>query len=65
MLTGYLNAIHNVQVWGQTQIHQNLLSYLLLGQYLLRDAVYTSTFYMISPYKTPKANQIENTIFTK
>ena len=53
---GYLNAMYDTQVWGQTQIHQNLLSCLSSGKYLLGDEIYTSTSYKISPYKAFKAN---------
>ena len=65
MLTGYSNAMHDTRVWGQTRIHPNPLSYLSPGQYFLGDAAYTPTSYMVSPYKTPEANRVENTTFNK
>ncbi len=65
MLTGYFNAMYDARIWGQTRIHQKFLSYLSPGQYLPGDAAYTLTSYVVSPYKAPKANQVENTKFNK
>ena len=65
MLTGYSNAMHDARVWSQTRIHQNPLSYLSPGQYLLGDAAYTPTSYMVSSFKALEANQVENTTFNK
>lgn len=64
MLSKYLNAIYDIWVSGQTKIHQNPLSSLLPGQYLLEDTAYTLT-YIISLYKVFKANHVENTMFNK
>lgn len=65
MLTKYLNAIYNTQVWSQTQIYQKFLSYLLFGQYFPEDVAYTLTSYIILSYNSPKANYLKNTISNK
>lgn len=65
ILNRYFNAIHDAQVWGQTRIYQNLLSYLWPCSYLLRDEVYIPTSYIVSPYKALESNQVRNTTFNK
>lgn len=57
--------MHDAQVWGQTQIYQNFLLYLLLGQYFLENAAYTPISFIVSLYKVLEANQVKNTTFNK
>lgn len=65
MLTGFSNAMHDAQVWGYTNIHRNPTAYLSPGQYILGDAVYSPTKYIVLPYKAPEANRSENHAFNK
>lgn len=65
MLTGFSNAMHDARVWGHTNIHRNPTAYLSPGQYILGDAAYTPTKYMVPPYKAPEANRSENHAFNK
>lgn len=60
LLTRYSNTIHDLQVWVQTKIYQKHLSYLLLDQYLLRKAIYTSTSHTVLQYKVLEAKQDSN-----
>ena len=57
MLTSFSNAMHDVQVWGHTNIHCYLTAYLFPGQYILGDVAYIPTKYMVLPYKAPEANR--------
>lgn len=57
--------MHNARVWGHINIHRNHTIYLSSGQYILGDAAYTPTKYMVPLYKGPEANRSENYAFNK
>lgn len=65
MLTGFFNAIYDTQVLGHTNIYCIFTIYLSPGQYILGDAMYTPTKYIILSYKAPKANYLKNHSFNK
>lgn len=64
-LTGWPNSQHDACVFASTHIHRNPTEFFGPGQYLLGDAAYTHTKYMVPPYKAPEANRSENRKFNK
>ena len=48
------------EFFASTRIYQIQHSILGPGQYLLGDAAYTHTKYMVPPHNAPEANQNEN-----
>lgn len=65
MLTYFSNAMHNTQIWSYINIYYNFDVYLFFSQYILENAVYTFTKYIVPSYKAPKVNNLENHTFNK
>lgn len=55
-LVGWPNSQHDAQIFASTRIHLHLEEFFEPGEYLLGDAAYTHTKYMVPLYKTSKAN---------
>ena len=52
-LSGWPNSVHDSRVWSSSQISHQPSSFFSKGEYLLADSAYSSTLYVISPYKKP------------
>ena len=61
--TGASNAQHDSTIFSKTQLYRNPQGFFDRGQYLLGDAAYTNTDYLIAPYKQPLASQKDNSRF--
>ena len=64
-LTNWLNNQHDAGVFASTRLYQSLMKFFGPRQYLLGDAAYTFTKYMIPLYKASEANHSENKKFNK
>lgn len=65
MITRYSGAMHDIQVWGLTQIYQNLPKICVFRKYFLGDSTYLPTKIMVSLYKEIAKNNIQNKVLNK
>ena len=59
ILAGWPNSQHDARIFGSTNLQQNPQKYFSDGRYLLSDAAYTNSLYMVAPYKAPTTYQKE------
>lgn len=64
-LAGWANSQHDSCIFASTTLCRNPESYFDDGQFLLGDAAYTNSNYLISPYKAPASRKPENWRFNR
>ena len=52
ILTGWPNSQHDARIFASTFINRNPRRYFSPGEYILGDAAYSNTSYLIRPYKS-------------
>ena len=65
ILAGWPNLQYDARIFASTSIHRNQRQYFLPGEYLLEDAAYSNTSYLIGPYKSPYTRDKSNRKFNR
>ena len=65
ILAGWPNSQHDARIFASTSIHRNPRRYFSPGEYLLGDAAYSNTSYLIGPYKSPYTREKSNRRFNR
>lgn len=65
ILAGWPNSQYDARIFASTSIHRNPRRYFSPGEYLLGDAVYSITSYLIGPYKSPYTREKSNRRFNR
>lgn len=65
ILAGWPNSQHDARIFASTSIHRNPRRHFSPGEYLLGDAAYSNTSYLIGPYKSPYTREKSNRRFNR
>ena len=65
ILAGWPNSQHDARIFASTNLHRSSENYFSPGEYLLGDAAYSNTDYLISPYKVPLTQDASNRRFNQ